>query len=77
MQEVIISDANGNTRIGFSINKSSDGNQAKIQLYNGETSAHIDIDTGANSYVDWKTGAFRTYYGFCSVLIRCLYMMAF
>lgn len=59
LQEVIISDANGNTRIGFSVNKSSDGNKAKIQLYNGETSAHIDIDTGANSYVDWKTGAFR------------------
>lgn len=59
LQEVIISDSNGTTKIGFSVNKSSDGNQAKIQLYNGETSAHIDIDTGANSYVDWKTGAFR------------------
>lgn len=59
LQEVIISDSDGNTKIGFSINKPSDGNQAKIQLYNGETSAHIDIDTGANKYVDWSTGAFR------------------
>lgn len=59
LQEVIISDANGNNKIGFSVNKPSDGNQAKIQLYNGETSAHIDIDTGANKYVDWKTGTFK------------------
>lgn len=59
LQEVIISDSNGGTRIGFSLNKSSDGNKARIQFYNGETVGYQDFDTGANDYVSWKTGGFR------------------
>lgn len=59
LQEVIISDSSGNCKVGFSIVKSSDGNKARIQFYNGETVGYQDIDTGSNNFVSWKTGGFR------------------
>ncbi|WP_454072137.1 hypothetical protein [Enterococcus alishanensis] len=56
LMECIISTADGKRFLGIAVDKGTDGNQAKIRLYNGETNAHIDIDTGANDFVSENTG---------------------
>ena len=59
LMELILSDSTNTKVLGFALDKGLPGNQAKIRLYNGETSAHIDIDLGHNNYVDWDTGVIR------------------
>lgn len=58
LQCIVSTDA-GERWLGFAIDKGLDGNNAKVRLYNGETYAHIDFDTGANDLVSKDAGDIR------------------
>ena len=56
LMQFLLVDATGTKKVGFSIDKGLPGNLAKIRLHNGETEGILDIDTGANDFVDLDHG---------------------
>ncbi|WP_438905759.1 distal tail protein Dit [Enterococcus sp. AZ150] len=59
LMQFLMVNGDGTKKVGFSLDKGLAGNKAKIRLYTGEKEAHIDIDTGANNYVDYDHGQIR------------------